>query len=501
MKRLLALVLVGVGWLALRQRQAQGGQSPTQVLDQGKAALSKVASDVKSVGEKASAVASDVQKSSAQKAEELRTRLPGVGGAASGATVAGLPTTEQPPDDSMLVGEGPYPPEAFPYSAPPEASPSTYASEATGPESASGSATYESTPVIEEGLPDPLTGNEPASNTTSPGATIVGSYSTGESDLSTAETRPESDTLVFTARPHEHGSVQPFDAPTEEVASFPDLDVDTQTYDTGVQEATPDASLDTSMEDTQPLQSGESTDSSDTTEGLLLDPVEQPVSSTSSEPTATYTESAETTPISDTLVHQDVQSSENSTHVTYEPSSQDQRMEGGSDQADRIYDSTATSVPGSEDTEDTAREIGRPGPVADAGREDLQSISITPESNFSSEMYQNVEVSLPPETMAAMENMQEGAVQSADLPIEEGSRVEATDGGVGDVTRVVHPGGGVESYMVVKEGLLFKTDVNIPFSAVDRVEGDTVYLKIEKQYVKLMEGQETPHVGDVNPTL
>ncbi len=200
-------------------------------------------------------------------------------------------------------------------------------------------------------------------------------------------------------------------------------------------------------------------------------------------------------------MYQEIQSSENSTHLTHEPGSRDQRMEGGSDQADRIYDSTATSMPGSEDTEDTAREMGRPGPAADAGREDLQNINITPESNFSSEMYQNVEVSLPPETMAAMENMQEGAVQSADLPIEEGSRVEATDGGVGDVTRVVHPGGGVESYMVVKEGLLFKTDVNIPFSAVDRVEGDTVYLKIEKQYVKLMEGQETPHVGDVNPTL
>jgi hypothetical protein len=173
-------------------------------------------------------------------------------------------------------------------------------------------------------------------------------------------------------------------------------------------------------------------------------------------------------------------------------------IEGGS--VDRIY--TSDDPRGEHDTQDTAGTIGRPGPVANARREELQSVHITPETGTSTADYQSVEVSLPPETIAAIETMDEhGPAHTVDYPIQDGYHVEATDGKVGTVSSVVRTDGAVENYMVVKEGLILKKEVNIPFSAVDRVEGDTVYLTIDKQYIKLMEGQETIHTGDAGPQI
>lgn len=470
MKKLLALLLVGAGWLAVRRRQAQGGQSPTQALDRGKAVLSKVASDVKSVGEKASSVASDVQRSGMEKAEELRSRLPGVGSGttAGGAVTAGLPTTEQPPDDSMLVGEAPYAEESFPYAEPPEASPSTYAAEATGPEGSATPSGHVPEVIATDDMPDPLTGSEPQS-----------------------VTHPEGSTLIFTAGSGDQTQGETFQAPTEEIASFPDTDVDAQGYDSGVQEVGPSqGESSASTEETQPLEGTNSPE-----EGLLLEPTDVPTDNSYSETTPAATDSPQVVESPETVAHQEVESTNSATQDA------NQRIEGGSGMADRIYDDQRSSVPGSEDTEDTARELGRPGPVADARREDLRSTNITPASDISSETYQHVEVSLPPETLAAMQNTGQGAAHTVDFPIHEGFKVEAADGSVGEVASVARFEGGTENYMVVKEGLLFKTKVNIPFSAVDRVEGDTVYLNIDKQYVKLMEGQETPHVGDVHHTL
>lgn len=476
MKKLLALLLMGAGWLALRRRQAQGGQVPTQALERGKAVLSKVASDVRSVSERASSVASNVQRSGTEKAEELRSRLSGTGSgtAAGGAATTGLPTTEQPPDDSMLVGEAPYPEESFPYAEPPEASPSIYAAEVTGPEDTATPSGHVPEAIATDDMPDPLTGSEPQS-----------------------VTRPEGSTLIFTAGPGDQTQGETFQAPTEEIASFPDTDVDAQPYDSGVQEVDSsrgDSSV--STEETQPLEGSNSPE-----EGLLLEPTDVPRGNSYSEATSAAADSPQVVESPETVVRQEVESTDSASQDAHRSHDRNQRIEGGSGEADRIYDDRGGSVPGSEDTEDTARELGRPGPVADARREDLRSTNIAPASDISSETYQNVEVSLPPETLAAMQNVGQGAAHTVDFPIHEGFKVEAADGSVGEVASVARFEGGTDNYMVVKEGLLFKTNVNIPFSAVDRVEGDTVYLNIDKQYVKLMEGQETPHVGDVHHTL
>ena len=70
--------------------------------------------------------------------------------------------------------------------------------------------------------------------------------------------------------------------------------------------------------------------------------------------------------------------------------------------------------------------------------------------------------------------------------VQPGAHVEATDGRVGVVSEL----GAVEegsdaSHFVLQEGHLWgKKVVTLPLSAVDRVEGDTVYLKLDKKAVE-----------------
>ncbi len=137
----------------------------------------------------------------------------------------------------------------------------------------------------------------------------------------------------------------------------------------------------------------------------------------------------------------------------------------------------------------------------DAADFDPIGVDVTPpKSDISAEDYKHVEVSLPPETLAAIGELEQsgGRTEATEHHIEEGYNVEATDGGVGTVDRVVLGANDAESYMHVKKGLLFKSDVSIPISAVERVENDTVYLNIEKQYIKLIEGDDTKEIGEDN---
>jgi uncharacterized membrane protein len=76
-------------------------------------------------------------------------------------------------------------------------------------------------------------------------------------------------------------------------------------------------------------------------------------------------------------------------------------------------------------------------------------------------------------------------VPSGGLAIHRGTQVEAVDGHVGEVGElVVDPETGDITHLVLREGHLWgKKDVTLSLSAVDWVEQDTVYVKLDKRAV------------------
>ena len=74
-------------------------------------------------------------------------------------------------------------------------------------------------------------------------------------------------------------------------------------------------------------------------------------------------------------------------------------------------------------------------------------------------------------------------VPPGELAVRRSNPVEATDGAVGVVGEfLVEPASGHITHIVLEEGHLWgKKDVTLPVSAIDRVEQDTVYLKLSKK--------------------
>jgi sporulation protein YlmC with PRC-barrel domain len=72
-----------------------------------------------------------------------------------------------------------------------------------------------------------------------------------------------------------------------------------------------------------------------------------------------------------------------------------------------------------------------------------------------------------------------------ELAIRRGAGVMATDGRVGKVDEfLVEPESGDITHLVLREGHLWgQKDITIPISQVDRIEKNTVYLKVDKQYI------------------
>jgi uncharacterized membrane protein/sporulation protein YlmC with PRC-barrel domain len=70
--------------------------------------------------------------------------------------------------------------------------------------------------------------------------------------------------------------------------------------------------------------------------------------------------------------------------------------------------------------------------------------------------------------------------------VRRGTKVTATDGDVGQVDNLIlDPTSGVITHFVLREGHLWgKKEVALPLSAIDRVEDDVVYLKLDKQAVQ-----------------
>lgn len=479
--RLLGLGLLVLGWVFLRRRMGASGSgsgtqtgSARQVLTEGRTVLADRATELTGTARE---VVSNVVRSTRESAAEKAGRLRSADQSGSSGGSVGIPTTAQPADDAPLVQDV----------APVSASGSTgdaptYAVGATGPD------VPFADPIPGEVAGDPdLSTSGQAGDTT---ATTRPETSTAE--ISAVGQPVTSDYISFTSDDDATSTAtRGTSAWTRREASRDDLDTTAGASGTSFGTAQPD--MDASSADTTSAE-----DTGGEPEGLLIAPDAGPAptsdtGTTSMQEAETYQSSVNDADAQGSTVEGEARSADD------RGTQHDRRpIEGGS--VDRIY--TSDDPRGEHDTQDTADTIGRPGPVANARREELQSVHITPETGTSTADYQSVEVSLPPETIAAIETMDEhGPAHTVDYPIQDGYHVEATDGKVGTVSSVVRTEGAIENYMVVKEGLILKKEVNIPFSAVDRVEGDTVYLTIDKQYIKLMEGQETIHTGDAGPQI
>lgn len=79
-------------------------------------------------------------------------------------------------------------------------------------------------------------------------------------------------------------------------------------------------------------------------------------------------------------------------------------------------------------------------------------------------------------------------IPPGELAVRRGARVRAIDGNVGQVDEfVVNPETGYITHLVLREGLPWdKKQVTIPVSEIKRIEENTVYLKLNKQTVKVL---------------
>jgi uncharacterized membrane protein len=77
-------------------------------------------------------------------------------------------------------------------------------------------------------------------------------------------------------------------------------------------------------------------------------------------------------------------------------------------------------------------------------------------------------------------------VPLGEIAVRRGTLVEATDGNVGDVAELlVDPDKGEITHFVLQEGHLWgKKEITLPLSAIDRIEEETVYLRLDKNAIE-----------------
>jgi sporulation protein YlmC with PRC-barrel domain len=80
------------------------------------------------------------------------------------------------------------------------------------------------------------------------------------------------------------------------------------------------------------------------------------------------------------------------------------------------------------------------------------------------------------------------AIPRGELGIRRGARVRTTDGKVGRVDEfVVEPASGDITHLVMRDGHLWEQEaVTIPVSAIERIEANTVFLKLTKEGVEAL---------------
>jgi sporulation protein YlmC with PRC-barrel domain len=79
-------------------------------------------------------------------------------------------------------------------------------------------------------------------------------------------------------------------------------------------------------------------------------------------------------------------------------------------------------------------------------------------------------------------------VPPGELAVRRGAQVEAADGHVGQVDEfLVDPSDEHITHLIMREGHLWgQKDVSIPLSAIDRIEEDTVHLKLSKDEIEAL---------------
>jgi sporulation protein YlmC with PRC-barrel domain len=90
-----------------------------------------------------------------------------------------------------------------------------------------------------------------------------------------------------------------------------------------------------------------------------------------------------------------------------------------------------------------------------------------------------------PEPETDWVSVEHESIPPSELAVSRGSGVEATDGHVGRVDEfLVNPVNGHITHLILREGHLWgQKDMIIPISQIDRIGGDTVYLKLDKKRI------------------
>ena len=79
-------------------------------------------------------------------------------------------------------------------------------------------------------------------------------------------------------------------------------------------------------------------------------------------------------------------------------------------------------------------------------------------------------------------------IPPGELAVRRGARVRATDGRVGQVDEfMIDPDNGLITHLVLREGLPWdRRHVDIPVSAIDRIEENEVYLNLDKKSIEAL---------------
>ena len=90
--------------------------------------------------------------------------------------------------------------------------------------------------------------------------------------------------------------------------------------------------------------------------------------------------------------------------------------------------------------------------------------------------------------------MEQEQIPANEVAIHQDSRVEATDGDVGEVDElIIDPATNEVSHLILRKGHFWgKRDISIPLNQVDHVEGDVIYLKLDKKAVEQLPSAPAP---------